>query len=326
MIDRRSFIGLIAAATTAPAFSQPAANPMLKRARTSTLEIAYEDSGPEAGFPVLLMHGFPYDPRCFDEVVPPLVAAGYRAIVPYLRGYGATRFLLSETPRSGQQAALGRDLLDLMDALRLPRAVLAGYDWGGRAACVVAALWPERVRGLVSATGYNIQDIAGAVVPAPPAQEHRFWYQYYFHTERGRAGLTANRRELCKLRWQLWSPNWRFDDATFERSAVSFDNPDFVDVVIQSYRHRFGYAAGDPAFEALEARLAARPPIAVPTIVLHGEGDGVASPSGSASASQARFFTGPYQHRLIPVIGHNVPQEAPRETATAVLDLLGTTQ
>jgi len=326
MIDRRSLIGLIAATAVAPAFSQPSGRSVLKRARTSTLEIAYEDAGPEAAFPVLLMHGFPYDPRAYDEVVPPLVAAGYRTIVAYLRGYGATRFLLPETPRSGQQAALGRDLLDLMDALRLPRAVLAGYDWGGRAACVVAALWPGRVRGLVSATGYNIQDIAGAVAPAPPAQEHRFWYQYYFHTERGRAGLQANRRELCKLLWQLWSPNWRFDDATFERSAVSFDNPDFVDVMIQSYRHRFGYAPGDPAFEALEARLAARPPIAVPTIVLHGEGDGVAPPSGSASASQARFFTGHYQHRLIPVIGHNVPQEAPRETAAAVLDLLGTTQ
>jgi pimeloyl-ACP methyl ester carboxylesterase len=320
MIDRRSLISLLSAAAAAPAFSQPSGQSVLKRARTSTLEIAYEDSGPEAGFPVLLMHGFPYDPRAYDEVVPPLVAAGYRAIVPYLRGYGTTRFLAAETPRSGQQAALGHDLLEFMDALRLPRAVLAGYDWGGRAACVVAALWPERVHGLVSATGYNIQDIAGSVAPAPPAQEHRFWYQYYFHTERGRAGLAANRRELCKLLWRLWSPNWKFDDATFERSAVSFDNPDFVDVVIQSYRHRFGYAPGDPAFEALEKRLAARPPIPVPTIVLHGEGDGVGL--AGASATQSRFFTGPYQRRLIPVIGHNVPQEAPKETAAALLELL----
>jgi pimeloyl-ACP methyl ester carboxylesterase len=269
------------------------------------------------------MHGFPYDPRCYDEVVPPLVAAGHRAIVPYLRGYGPTRFLSGETPRSGQQAALGHDLLELMDALRLPRAVLAGFDWGGRAACVVAALWPERVRGLVSANGYNIQDIAGSVMPGPPAQEHRLWYQYYFHTERGRAGLQANRRELCKLLWQLWSPNWKFDDATFERSAKSFDNPDFVDVVIQSYRHRFGYAPGDPALEPFEQRLAARPQIPVPSIVLQGEGDGVAT--ATARDPQARFFTGPYRRVLIPVIGHDVPQEAPMAVADAVLELMRTT-
>ncbi|HEV3371790.1 MAG TPA: alpha/beta hydrolase, partial [Xanthobacteraceae bacterium] len=187
MIDRRLVLGLMSAAAMTPkrAFSQQG-NAVLKRAQTSTLEIAYEDSGPEAGFPVLLMHGFPYDPRCYDEVVPPLVAAGYRTIVPYLRGFGPTRFLSGQTPRSGQQAALGRDLIDLMDALGLPRAVLAGFDWGGRAACVAAVLRPERVRGLVSANGYNIQDIAGSVVPGPPAQEHRLWYQYYFHTERGR--------------------------------------------------------------------------------------------------------------------------------------------
>ena len=321
MIDRRLLIGLISTAVAAPAaFSQQAGPPVLKRARTNILEIAYEDSGPETGFPVLLMHGFPYDPRAFDDVVPPLVAAGYRAIVPYLRGYGQTRFLEADTPRSGQQAALGRDLVELMDALALPSAVLAGFDWGGRAACVTAALWPQRVRGLVSANGYNIQDIAGSVVPAPPQQEHRLWYQYYFHTERGRAGLQTNRRELCKLLWQLWSPNWKFDDATYARTADSFDNPDFVDVVIHSYRHRFGYAPGDPAYDIFERQLAERPPITVPTIVLHGEGDGIAR--SSSSASQSRFFTGSYQYRLIPVIGHNVPQEAPKETAAAVLELL----
>jgi len=322
MIDRRLLIGLISTAVAAPAaFSQQAGPPVLKRTRTNILEIAYEDSGPETGFPVLLMHGFPYDPRAFDDVVPLLVAAGYRVIVPYLRGYGQTRFLEADTPRSGQQAALGRDLVELMDALALPSAVLAGFDWGGRAACVTAALWPERVRGLVSANGYNIQDIAGSVVPAPPQQEHRLWYQYYFHTERGRAGLQTNRRELCKLLWQLWSPNWKFDDATYARTADSFDNPDFVDVVIHSYRHRFGYAPGDPAYDIFERQLAERPPITVPTIVLHGEGDGIARSSNSAS--QSRFFTGSYQHRLIPVIGHNVPQEAPKETAAAVLELLG---
>jgi pimeloyl-ACP methyl ester carboxylesterase len=324
MIDRRLVLGLMSAAAMAPerVFSQQG-KAVLKHAQTSTLDIAYEDSGPQAGFPVLLMHGFPYDPRCYDDVLPPLVASGYRTIVPYLRGFGPTRFRSDETPRSGQQAALGRDLIELMDALGLPRAVLAGFDWGGRAACVVAALWPARVRGLVTANGYNIQNIAGSVAPAPPAQEHRLWYQYYFHTERGRAGLQANRREFCKLLWQLWSPNWKFDDLTFERSAKSFDNPDFVDVVIQSYRHRFGYAPGDPALEPLEHQLAARPPITVPSIVLQGEGDGVAT--ATAADAQARFFTGPYRRVLIPVIGHDVPQEAPMAVAEAVLELMRTT-
>jgi pimeloyl-ACP methyl ester carboxylesterase len=252
--------------------------------------------------------------------VAPLVAAGCRTIVPYLRGFGPTRFLSSATPRSGQQAALGNDLKDLMDVLDLPSATLVGYDWGGRACCIVAALWPERVRGLVSECGYNIQDIAGSVRPSPPDQEHRHWYQYYFHTERGRAGLTANRRELCRLLWRLWSPNWTFDAAAYERSAASFDNPDFVDVVIQSYRHRFGYAAGDPAVEPIERKLAAQPPIGVPTIVLHGEGDGVTPVE--TSGPHARFFTGPYRHRAIPVAGHNLPQEAPGAVTEAVLDLL----
>lgn len=321
MLDRRLFLGLMSAAALAPrrALSQ-SGNPLLKHARTGTLDIAYEDSGPQSGFPVLLMHGFPYDPRCYDEMVPPLVAAGYRTIVPYLRGYGQTRFRAADTLRSGQQAAMGRDLLDLMDALNLPRAALVGFDWGGRAACVAAALWPERVRCLVVANGYSIQDIAGSARPAPPEQEHRLWYQYYFHTERGRAGLAANRHEFCKLLWRLWSPNWKFDDATYERTAVSFDNPDFVDVVIHSYRHRFGYAPGDPALEGIEQRLAARPPITVPSIVLQGEGDGVGV--ATRTDTQARFFTGSYQRRLIPVIGHDVPQEAPKETAAAVLDLL----
>jgi len=292
----------------------------LKLARTRTLEIAYEDSGPELGAPVMLMHGFPYDPRAFDDVVPRLVGAGCRAIVPYLRGFGPTRFLSADTPRSGQQAAMGRDLLDLMDALNLPSATVAGFDWGSRGVCVLAALWPERVRGLVLANGYSIQDIAAAAKPRPPQQEHRAWYQFYFHTERGRAGLTANRREFCKLLWRLWSPNWKFDDATYERTAASFDNPDFVDVVIHSYRHRYGYAPGDPDLESIERRLAALPPIAAPTIVVSGTGDGVASPA--PAASRARFFTGPVQHRTIPLIGHNVPQEAPAAFAEALLELI----
>jgi pimeloyl-ACP methyl ester carboxylesterase len=333
MIDRRLLIGLMSAAAAPAAFAsqslvqpvsaQPARASMLKRVRTPVLEISYEESGPESGFPVLLMHGFPYDPRAFDEVVPPLVAAGHRVIVPYLRGYGQTRFLDAATPRSGQQAALGRDLLELMDALQIPSAVLCGFDWGGRAACIAAALWPDRVRGLVTANGYNIQDIAASVAPAAPEQEHRLWYQYYFHTERGRAGLQNNRRDLCKLLWKLWSPNWKFDDATYARTAESFDNPDFVDVVIQSYRHRFGYAPGDPAYDIYERELAARPAITVPTIALQGEGDGVGVARAGAAAAQARFFTGPFQYRSIPVIGHDIPQEAPKETADAILELAG---
>ncbi len=294
-----------------------------KHIRTTTLDVAYEESGAPAGVAVFLLHGWPYDPRCYDEVVPPLVRAGCRVIVPYLRGFGATRFLSAATPRSGQQAALGNDLRELMDALSIERALLAGYDWGGRAACIVAALWPERVCGLVTGNGYNIQDIAAAVKPLAPAQEHRFWYQYYFHTERGRAGLDANRRALCRFIWTLWSPHWTFDDTTFERSAASFDNPDFVAVTIQSYRHRFGYAPGDPALEAIEQRLAAQPKIAVPTIVLHGDASGIQPPG--ASEKHAEFFTGPYQRRVLPRIGHNLPQEAPKAVADAVLELVRVT-
>ena len=323
MIDRRMFTGLLAATALAaptPAFAQARAPRPIKRVRTNALEIAYEESGPADGYPVVLAHGFPYDPRAFDEVTPPLVSAGYRAIVPYLRGYGDTRFLSASTMRSGQQGAMGRDLLDFMDALNLRTAVLVGFDWGGRAACVVSALWPERVRGLVSCSGYTIQDIAASVKPAAPEQEHRMWYQYYFHTERGRAGLAANRHDLCKLLWNLWSPNWKFDDATYDRTAASFNNPDFVDVVIHSYRHRFGYVAGDPAFDSVEAQLAKQPPIRVPSIVLQGGGDGVNA--AAASATQARLFTGRYERRVIPVVGHDVPQEAPAETAKAALDLL----
>jgi pimeloyl-ACP methyl ester carboxylesterase len=289
--------------------------------RTATLDVAYEESGIPGGEPVLLLHGWPYDPRCYDDVVPPLAAAGCRVIVPYLRGFGPTRFLSADTPRSGQQAALGNDLRELLDALGIERATLAGYDWGGRAACVVAALWPERVRGLVTGNGYNIQNIAASAKPVAPEQEHRFWYQYYFHTERGRAGLEQNRRALCRYIWQIWSPDWAFDDATYERSAASFDNPDFVAVTLQSYRHRFGYAAGDPALEPIEQRLAAQAAITVPTIVLHGASSGIQPPE--ASAKHTQFFAGPYQRRVLPKIGHNLPQEAPQAVADAVLELAG---
>lgn len=293
--------------------------PSVKHIRTASLEIAYEESG--EGAPVILLHGFPYDPRAFDAMVPLLTAKGCRVIVPYLRGYGPTRFLASDTMRSGEQAALGNDLKEMMDALGIARAVLCGYDWGGRAACIVAALWPERVRGLVTCGGYNMHDVAGSAKPASAEQEHRYWYQYYFHTERGRAGLTQNRRGIARLLWTLWSPNWQFDDATFEASAVSFDNPDFVEVVIHSYRVRYGYAPGDPAFASIERKLSAKPPIGVPAITLQGEAPGTVPPE--ASEQHARHFTGPYERRLIPRVGHNVPQEAPRETAEAVLALVG---
>ena len=292
----------------------------MKRIDAGTLNIAYEDSGPPGGDPVFLMHGFPYDPRAYDEVAPRLVAAGFRAIVPYVRGFGPTRFLSPETPRSGQQAALAFDLLALMDALKIPKAALAGYDWGGRAACIAAALRPDRVRCLVTVNGYNVHDIAGAAKPAAPEQERALWYQYYFHTERGRAGLAANRRDLCRLLWQLWSPNWIFDEATFQRTAASFDNPDFVEVAIHSYRHRYGCAPGDPAFADMERRVADQPAISVPTIALHGAADGIWPPA--LAAGQARFFTGPYDSRVIPKVGHNVPQEAPDMFAGAVLELL----
>ena len=288
--------------------------------RTATLDIACEAHGPADGPAVVLLHGFPDDVRTWDGVAPALAAAGCRVLVPWLRGYGPTRFLDPATPRSGQQAALGADLLALLDALGIGQATLAGYDWGGRAACVVAALWPRRVRGLVSINGYNIQHIASAARPRTPAQELRYWYQWYFHTERGRAGLAANRRELCRLLWRLWSPNWDFDEATFARTADSFDNPDFVDVVIQSYRHRYGAAPGDPALDEIEARLAARPPITVPAIVLHGEADGVDPPTAEDRA--AALFTGPYRRTLIPGAGHFLPREAAEVIAAAVLELI----
>jgi pimeloyl-ACP methyl ester carboxylesterase len=292
----------------------------MKRIAAGVLDMAYLEAGPPGGPPVILLHGFPYDIHSYDAVAARLAAAGKRVIIPYLRGYGPTTFRDAATPRSGQQASLGADLLALMDALAIPSAVLGGYDWGGRAACIVAALWPERAAGLVSCgTGYNIQNIAAAGQPAPPEEEYRYWYQYYFHTERGRAGLARNRRSLCRLIWRLWSPSWRFDDATFEQTAASFDNPDFVAIVIHSYRHRYGGIPGDPALDAIEHRLAAQPAIAVPTIVLQGADDGVDPPP--AADLDAPHFRSFYERRVIPGAGHNLPQEAPDAFADAVLAL-----
>jgi pimeloyl-ACP methyl ester carboxylesterase len=292
----------------------------LRHIQAGVLDVAYFEAGPASGPPVFLMHGFPYDVHSYAEVAPLLAAQGCHVYVPYLRGFGPTRFLSEATPRSGEQAALGADLLALMDALKVPQALLAGYDWGGRAACVVAALWPERAKGLVSFNSYNIQNIARAMVPDTPANEHSLWYQYYFHSERGHAGLAKDRRGICKLLWQLWSPTWQFDEATFERSAAAFDNPDFVDVVIQSYRHRFALASGDPAYADIERRLAAQPPIRVPCITFDGADDGVRPP---APASQhGHLFTGPRSHRLVPGVGHNMPQEVPQVFADAVMELV----
>jgi pimeloyl-ACP methyl ester carboxylesterase len=292
----------------------------LRRIEAGVLEVAYHESGPADGPPVLLMHGFPYDIHTYAEVAPILAAQGCRTIVPYMRGYGGTRFLSTDTPRSGEQAAFGADLLALLDALKIERAVLAGYDWGGRAACVVAALWPERCAGLVSLNSYNIQNIARAMEPDTPENEHSLWYQYYFHSERGRAGLRKDRKAIAKLLWKLWSPTWRFDDATFERSAAAFDHPDFVEVVIHSYRHRFGLVAGDPAYADIDRQLAAQPVIRVPAITFDGIDDGVRPPA-DASAHAPRF-SGPRSHRLVPGAGHNLPQEAPRAFADAVLELV----
>jgi pimeloyl-ACP methyl ester carboxylesterase len=292
----------------------------LRHVVAGVLDVAYHEAGPADGPPVLLMHGFPYDIHAYAEVAPLLAARGCRAIVPCLRGYGETHFLDPSTPRSGEQAALGADLLALLDALSIPRAVLAGYDWGGRAACIVAALWPQRCSGLLTYNSYNIQHIGNAMRPLPPASEHKLWYQYYFHSERGRAALVADRRAFCKLLWQQWSPTWSLDDATFERSAQAFDNTDFVDVVIHSYRHRFGLVPGDPAYAGIERQLAAQPAIAVPTISFDGGADGVRSPA--PAEHDAHRFSGPRDHRVLPGVGHNMPQEAPGVFANAVLELV----
>ncbi|MES2712267.1 MAG: alpha/beta hydrolase [Pseudomonadota bacterium] len=284
--------------------------------RTPTLEIDCTITGPEDGLPAILLPGFPYGARDYDAVAPILAAEGWRVVVPSLRGHGATRFLRDDTPRSGQQAALGQDLLDLMDALAIPRAVVGGYDWGGRAACIVAALHPERVAGLVTGTGYNIQDIAVSAKPALPAQELRHWYQWYFHTERGATAMRENPADVNLLLWQMWSPDWNFSDAEFLETATDWTNPDYAAVVIQSYRHRHRAAAGDPAYDAMEAALAAQPLITVPTVVLHGESDGVSPPESSETCQ--RHFTGPFAREVIPAVGHCIPREAPEVFAAAV--------
>ena len=280
------------------------------------LRIAYEAQGPADGWPCILAHGFPYDVHAYAEVAPRLAEAGARVIVPWLRGFGPTQFLSSDAPRSGEQAALGADCLALMDALGFERAVFAGYDWGGRAACVVSALWPDRAVALVSGNSYNIQNIARAMQPATPAEEAALWYQYYFHSERGQIGLANDRRGIARLLWRMWSPTWSFDEAAFERTAEAFYAPDFVDVVIHSYRHRFALIAGDPAYADIERRLATQPPIRIPAVTIDGEKDGV----NFGTAHHARKFLGTHEHRVFADTGHNLPQERPQDFARSVLD------
>ena len=289
--------------------------------RTPTLEIGYDAYGDDSGFPIVLLHGFPDDAHAYDTVAPPLAAAGYRVLVPYLRGYGPTRFLDGAEPRKAQQAAIGQDLMDFMDALGLQSAALSGYDWGGRAACITALLAPERVRALVTIGGYNVQNALASPRPADSAvQERSYWYQWYFNTDRGEVGLQQNRHGICRLLWEEWSPTWKFDDATYDRTAPSFDNPDFVPIVIHSYRHRHGNAPGDPRFDAVERRLAERPPITVPTIVLHGADDTV-SPPRRSEADMSMFPAGTARH-VVPGAGHFMPREKPQAVVDALLSLL----
>lgn len=308
-----------AAQAGAGATATPAPLAPIRQIKAGVLDVGYYEVGATVGPPVVLLHGWPYDIHSYVDVAPLLAARGCRVVVPHLRGHGTTRFLDSGTPRSGQQAALGADVIALMDALAIPRAVLAGYDWGGRAACVAAALWPERCMGLVSVNSYLIQDISKAEVPIAATVEAGFWYQYYFLTERGRAGLTANRRDIARIMWTRNSPTWRFDNATFDRSAKAFDNEDYVDVVIHSYRHRLGHAAGYPEYEALEKRLAALPSITAPTITLDGDADGVVPATDGKST--AGKFAGSRQHRIVANVGHNMPQEDPVAFASAVWQL-----
>ena len=290
----------------------------LRQADAGVLSVGYAQAGPAQGPPVLLLHGWPYDIHSFAEVAPELAAAGYRVIVPFVRGYGTTRFRSDDTPRNGQQAVLAVDVIALMDALGIDQAILAGFDWGARSAGIVAALWPDRCRALVSVSGYLIGSQAAGQVPLPPQAELAWWYQFYFATDRGRAGYEKYRREFSKLIWQLASPKWAFDDATFARSAAAFDNPDHVAIVIHNYRWRLGLAAGEPQYEDLEQRLAAAPAITVPAITMEGDANGAPHPEASAYASQ---FTGRYQHRVIGGgVGHNLPQEAPHAFAQAIID------
>ena len=343
ILDRRNFLGTTAATLTAaglgvtaltkpgPATAAsktlPAVKPgsntsfatPLRQVNAGLLNVGYIEAGPATGPAVVLLHGWPYDIYSFVDVTPLLAAAGYRVIVPYLRGYGSTRFLATQTFRNGQPSALAKDIVELLDALQIRKATLAGFDWGARTADIVAALWPERCKGLVSVSGYLIGSQAAGKVPLPPAAEYQWWYQFYFATDRGKEGYARNRHDFSKLIWQLASPQWSFDDATFDRSAAAFENPDHVDIVIHNYRWRMGLADGERKYDELEQRLAAGPDIKVPTITLEGDANGAPHPP---PAAYAKKFTGQYVHRTVTGgIGHNLPQEAPQAFAQAVVDV-----
>jgi pimeloyl-ACP methyl ester carboxylesterase len=335
--DRRRFLStavFAAAAVGLPRIGSTSANQVdpikpgtspslgsLKQVDAGLLNVGYAEVGPSSGPPVILLHGWPYDIHTYADVAPLLGSAGYRVLVPYLRGYGTTRFLSSETPRNGQQSVIAVDVIALMDALRIEKAIVAGCDWGARTAIIVAALWPERCKALVSVSGYLIGSRDANKMPLPPKAELEWWYQFYFATERGRSGYEAYRRDFAKLIWRLASPRWNFDDATFERSAASFENPDHVDIVIHNYRWRLGLAEGEPKYDALEERLAKGPVITVPTVTLEGDANGAPHPHPS---SYAKKFVGKYTHRDIKGgIGHNLPQEAPQAFAQAVVEVDG---
>ena len=343
--NRRSFLGnaamTLAAAplagigsaavlsSTARAADVPAIKPgtntsftSLKQIKAGVLNVGYAEAGPEDGPVVFLLHGWPYDIYSFVDVAPLLASAGYRVIVPWVRGYGTTRFLSAATVRTGQPAAVAQDVIEMMDALKIQRAILAGFDWGGRTADVIAALWPERCKALVSVSGYLISSSESNKKPLPPAAELQWWYQFYFATERGRAGYAEYRHDFAKLIWRLASPKWNFDDATFDRTAASFDNPDHVAIVMSDYRFRLDLEEGEPKFSHLEKRLAELPVIKVPTITLEGDANGAPHPADPSA--YRKFFTGQYAHRTVQGgIGHNLPQEAPREFAQAVIDVDG---
>ena len=303
----------------APSAGGTASFPALKQIRAGALDVSYVEMGPAKGPAVILLHGWPYDIYSFAEVAPILVAKGYRVIIPYLRGYGGTRMVDAAALRNGQPAALATDAIDLMDALKIKKAVFGGFDWGARTCDIVAALWPERVKALVSVSGYLIGSQEAGKKPLPPKAELQWWYQFYFATERGREGYDANRHDFNKLIWNLASPKWQFDDATYDRSAASFDNPDHVAIVIHNYRWRMGLAEGEAKYDPIEAKLAQAPTIGVPTITMEGDANGAPHPDPSAYASK---FTGKYSHRTINGgIGHNLPQEAPKDFAQAIIDV-----
>jgi pimeloyl-ACP methyl ester carboxylesterase len=331
-VNRRRFVGSMTGAAAAAASSlgkiraaeaavekvrPPGALGPIKQIDAGLLNVGYAEMGPAGGTAAILLHGWPYDIHSYAEVAPALASAGYRVVVPFLRGFGATRFLSSDTSRNGQQSAVGLDVVEMMNALHIDKAIIAGFDWGARTADVVAALWPQRCKGIVSVSGYLVTNLEANQKPLPPAAELGWWYQYYFATDRGRRGYAENRRDFNKLIWKLASPKWNFDDATYERTAASFDNPDHVDIVIHNYRWRLGLAKGEPRCDELERKLSEAPAIGVPAITIGSDFDGAAADG----MGYAKKFTGKYAHRVLRGIGHNVPQEAPRAFAQAVQDV-----